>query len=379
MDITRIKSALQFAAPAELYDIEPGQVVFFVPKDGLDQITARLISEIFVYFRRLYRDNDVKISITPTDNELLIDTIAGRNPNEVGIPYEVVVGTRDTIAGFASQYFGEDVQAIVDRVPKEPTVSRLRISATNLPVIVEIDPDNRPAKVQRKSVEQRIESSYQSGFDLGMKIAKPEKGSLAEQKLIAKEEKKLEKILRECAVLGIENEIDIDKIKKKVKEDLKNTKNYQLSIKTKPNPARPGELSVCDIYVADGEDSKLELTSIETAVYLSFLLYKDGVRVLDAFDELRQVTQHIYLRLPGSEKTRKLEGGILDDKNATYDAYMNTLRGYFSTIREAVADKVSDPLIAQEFSIEGFKNAPYGIERSTKEIRKQIIEVFKLK
>ena len=379
MDITRIKSALQFAAPAELYDIEPGQVVFFVPKDGLDQITARLISEIFVYFRRLYRDNDVKISITPTDNELLIDTIAGRNPNEVGIPYEVVVGTRDTIAGFASQYFGEDVQAIVDRVPKEPTVSRLRISATNLPVIVEIDPDNRPAKVQRKSVEQRIESSYQSGFDLGMKIAKPEKGSLAEQKLIAKEEKKLEKILRECADLGIENEIDIDKIKKKVKEDLKNTKNYQLSIKTKPNPARPGELAVCDIYVADGEDSKLELTSIETAVYLSFLLYKDGVRVLDAFDELRQVTQHIYLRLPGSEKTRKLEGGILDDKNATYDAYMNTLRGYFSTIREAVADKVSDPLIAQEFSIEGFKNAPYGIERSTKEIRKQIIEVFKLK
>ena len=67
-----------------------------------------------------------------------------------------------------------------------------------------------------------------------------------------------------------------------------------------------------------------------------------------------------------------LEGGILDDKNATYDAYMNTLRGYFSTIREAVADKVSDPLIAQEFSIEGFKNEPYGIERSTKEIRKQI-------
>lgn len=376
MDITRIKSALQFAAPAELYDIEPGQVVFFVPKDGLDQITARLISEIFVYFRRLYRDNDVKISITPTDNELLIDTIAGRNPNEVGIPYEVVVSTRETIAGFASQYFGEDVQAIVDRVPKDPLASRLRISATNLPAIVEIDPENRPAKVQRQSVEQRIESSYQSGFDLGMKLAKPEKGSLAEKKLIAKEEKRLEKILRECAVLGIE--LDIDRIKKKVEDDLRSTKTYQLSIKTKPNPARPGELSVCDIYVADGEDSKLELTSIETAVYLSFLLYKDGVRVLDAFDELRQVTQYIYLRLPGSEKTRKLEGGILDDKNATYDAYMNTLRGYFTTIREAVADKVSDPQIAQEFSIEGFKNAPYGIERSTKEIRKQIKEVFKL-
>lgn len=373
MDITRIKSALQFAAPAELYDINPGQVVYFVPKDGLDQSTTYRLFEFFRYMRQLYRDNDLMLSIVPTDNELLIGTLAGRKPQDVGVPYDVVVSTWDTIAGFASHYFGEDLATIVARAPKPTTISHITISDT-APIIVSIDPDIRPTKIRKQSSE----SAYQSGFDLGMKIAKPEKGSLAETKLIAKEEKKLEKILRECAVLGIENEIDIDRIKKKVEEDLKNTKNYQLSIKTKPNPARPGELAVCDIYVADSEDSKLELTSIETAVYLSFLLYKDGVRVLDAFDELRQVTQSIYLKLPGSEKTRKLEGGILDDKNATYDAYMNTLRGYFTTIREAVADKVSDPLIAQEFSIEGFKNAPYGIERSTKEIRKQIKEAFKL-
>lgn len=371
MDISRIKSALQVAAPAELYDINPGEVVYFVPKYGLDQSTTYRLFEFFRYMRQLYRDNDLMLSIVPTDNELLIGTLAGRNPQDVGVPYDVVVSTWDTIAGFASHYFGEDLATIVARAPKPIRISRIQINDTD-PVIVSIDPDLRPAKVRQQSSE----SAYQSGFDLGMKIAKPEAGSPAEKKLIAKEEKKLEKILRECAVLGIE--LDIDRIKKKVEDDLKNTKNYQLSIKTKPNPARPGELSVCDIYVADGEDSKLELTSIETAVYLSFLLYKDGVRVLDAFDELRQVTQHIYLRLPGSEKTRKLEGGILDDKNATYDAYMNTLRGYFTTIREAVADKVSDPLIAQEFSIEGFKNAPYGIERSTKEIRKQIKEAFKL-
>lgn len=375
MDITRIKSTLQFAAPAELYDIKPGQVVYFVSKDGLEQWELYRLSELIRYFRQLHKDNDIKLSVVPTDNELLIGTFAGRNPEQIDIPYKVVVSTWDTAAGFASQYFGEDLNEIMEREVKVSIVSHIKIT-TDLPAIVEIDPENRPTKVQSQSVEQRIESSYQSGFDLGMKIAKPEKGSLAEKKLIAKEEKKLEKILRECAVLGIE--LDIDRIKKKVEEDLKNTKNYQLSIKTKPNPARPGELAVCDIYVADSEDSKLELTSIETAVYLSFLLYKDGVRVLDAFDELRQVTQYIYLRLPGSEKTRKLEGGILDDKNATYDAYMNTLRGYFTTIREAVADKVSDPLIAQEFSIEGFKNAPYGIERSTKEIRKQIKEAFKL-
>ena len=375
MDITEIKNHLQFAIPEELYDINPGQVVFFAPREGLSQRTTTRLREFFVYLRQLYKDNDVNLSIVPTDNELLIDSLAARNPNEVGIPYKVVVSTWDTIAGFASQFFDEAVEEIVERVPKATSISGFRISATDLPAIVEIDPENRPAKKQ--SVEQRIESSYQDGFDLGMKIARPERGSTAERKLIAKEEKKLEKILRECAVLGID--LDIDRIKKKVEEDLKNTKDYHLSIKTKSNPARPGELSVCDIYVTDSDDGLLDLTSIEKAVYLSFLLYKDGVRVLDAFDELRQVTRYIYLRLPGTEKTRKLEGGILDDENATYDAYMNTLRGYFTTIRDAVADKVSDPLIAQEFSIEGFKNSPYGIERSTKEIRKQIKEVFKLK
>jgi len=374
MDITRIKSTLQFAAPAELYDIKPGQVVYFVSKDGLEQWELYRLLELIRYFRQLHKDNDIKLSVVPTDNELLIGTFAGRNPEQIDIPYKVVVSTWDTAAGFASQYFGEDLNEIMEREVKVSIVSHIKIT-TDLPAIVEIDPENRPAKVQSQSVEQRIESSYQAGFDLGMKIAKPEDGSLAKEKLTAKEEKKLEKILRECAVLGIE--LDIDRIKKKVEEDLKNTKNYQLSIKIQSDPHRPGRLSVCDIYVADSEDSKLELTSIEKAVYLSFLMYKDGVRVLDAFDELRWVTKRIYLKMPDYEKTKK-EKGIMNEEYATYDAYMNTLRGYFSTIRESVADKVSDPLIAQEFSIEGFKNAPYGIERSTKEIRKQIKEAFKL-
>ena len=373
MDTNLIKNQLQYSIPEELFSIEPGQIVFFYPSDGLiDQENLMTLNSFFACLRALEQNLRIKVSLVPTRNELLIDTIAGRNPQETGIPYKVFLGAGDSIPGIVSQYFGEDIEKVLAVFPR---LGR-RYYTTTLPAIVTIDPANLPAKEQSQSIESRIESSYQSGFDLGMKIAKPEKGSLAEKKLIAKEEKKLEKILRECAVLGIE--LDIDRIKKKVEDDLRNTKNYQLSIKTKPNPARPGELSVCDIYVADSEDSKLELTSIETAVYLSFLLYKDGVRVLDAFDELRRVTQSIYLKLPGSEKTRKLEGGILDDKNATYDAYMNTLRGYFTTIREAVADKVSDPLIAQEFSIEGFKNAPYGIERSTKEIRKQIKEAFKL-
>lgn len=373
MDITRIKSTLQLAAPQELYDIAPGQVAYFVSKDGLEQRELNILAELLRYFRQLHKDNDIKLSIVPTDNELLIGTFAGRNPEEIDIPYKVVVSTWDTAAGFASQYFGENINEIVEREVKVSILSHIKIT-TDLPAIVEIDPENRPSPKQ--SIEEQVESSYDSGFDMGLKIAKPEKGSLAEKKLIAKEEKKLEKILRECAVLDIE--LDIDRIKEKVANDLKKTVDYKLIIKKQRNYLRNRtiEYNTYDIYVAEGEEYKLDLTGILKAVYLTYLLYKDGLRVEDTYGEFREITQKIYGSLPFADKNEKEAGGVRDDEGTTYDSYIKTLRGYFTNIRDAVADKVADPLVAQDFAIEGFKGAPFGIDKTTPEIIAQIKEDF---
>lgn len=375
MDITKIKNNLRFAVPKELYDIAPGQVAYFVSNDGLNQLELNALAELIRYFRRLHKDNDIKLSIIPTENELLIGAFAGRNPEEIDIPYKVVVSTWDTVAGFASQYFGEDIKEIVDREVKVSIVSHIKIT-TDLPAIVEIDPENRPSPKQ--SIEEQVESSYDSGFDMGLKIAKPEKGSLAEKKLIAKEEKKLEKILRECAVLGID--LDIDRIKEKVANDLKKTVDYKLIIKrVQNNMVKRGiEFKTYDIYVADGEEYKLDLTGIHKAVYLAYLLYKDGLRVEDTFGEFREITKKIYGHLPFADKNEKLTGGIRDTEGTTFDAYTKTLRGYFTNIRDAISDKVADPLVAQDFAIEGFKGAPFGIAKTTPEIIAQIKEDFML-
>lgn len=373
MDIAKIKNNLRFATPTELYDIAPGQVVYFASKDGLCQFELIILADLLRYFRQLHKDNDIKLSIVPTDNELLIGTFAGRNPEEIDIPYKVVVSTWDTAAGFASQYFGENINEIVEREVKVSILSHIKIT-TDLPTIVEIDPENRPSPKQ--SIEEQVESSYDSGFDMGLKIAKPEKGSLAEKKLIAKEEKKLEKILRECAVLDIE--LDIDRIKEKVANDLKKTVDYKLIIKKQRNNLRNRtiEYNTYDIYVAEGEEYKLDLTGIHKAVYLTYLLYKDGLRVEDTYGEFREITQKIYGSLPFADKNEKEAGGVRDDKGTTYDSYIKTLRGYFTNIRDAVADKVSDPLVAQDFAIEGFKGAPFGIAKTTPEIIAQIKEDF---
>lgn len=375
MDISKIKSTLKLAVPQELYDIAPGQVVYFASKDGLCQFELIILVDLLRYFRQLHKYNDIKLSIVPTDNELLIGTFAGRNPEEIDIPYKVVVSTWDTAAGFASQYFGEDIKEIVDREVKVLIASHIKIT-TDLPAIVEIDPENRPSPA--RSIEEQIESSYDSGFDMGLKIAKPEKGSLAEKKLIAKEEKKLEKILRECAVLGIE--LDIDRIKEKVANDLKKSVDYKLIIKKQRNNLRNRtiEYNTYDIYVAEGEEYKLDLTGIHKAVYLAYLLYKDGLRVEDTFGEFREITKKIYGHLPFADKNEKLTGGIRDAEGTTFDAYTKTLRGYFTNIRDAISDKVADPLVAQDFAIEGFKGAPFGIAKTTPEIIAQIKEDFML-
>ncbi len=373
MDIIKLRSSLQFFIPEELYDIAPGQIVFFVPFEKTNQKSAIVLYDFFRFIKKLHKGIDVNLSIVPTDNELLIDNFACRNPKEIVSPYKVAVGPWETFVGIASEYYGVDHMTILDKVVHMGSTIRDSITKDH-PVIVSLDPDKR----QGTSRQQSVNSSNQSDFDMEMKIAIPEKGSLAERKLIAKEEKKLEKILRECAVLGID--LDIDRIKKKVEEDLKKAVDYKLIIKADRDAHIPLNIiyTSLDIYVADGEEYKLDLTAIEKAVYLAFLLYKDGICVQDTYGECRAIIQKIYGCLPYDERCEKETGGIRDKVGTTIDAHMNTMRGYFSTIRDAVAEKVTNPLVAEEFAIEGYKGSPYRIERTTPEIRAQVKELFNL-
>ena len=148
--LTKLKSHLQFSIPEELYNIEPGQVVFFVPVDGLNQHDVRDLRGLSLFLNFVRRDNEVKISIVPTSDEALTFNFAGRNQQEIGIPYKVIVSNGESVAGFAAQYFGEDVKKIMERFEERavtlPEFSAFAIGPTVLPIIVEIDPNNRPVK-----------------------------------------------------------------------------------------------------------------------------------------------------------------------------------------------------------------------------------------
>ena len=375
MDTNLIKNQLQYSIPEELFSIEPGQIVFFVPSDGrISMEELSTLEDFFYCLRAAFRIDSFEVSLVPTSNQLLIATIAGRNPQEIDTPYKVFVGAWDSIPGIVSQYFGEDVEKIVGEL-RTPKWRRIK---TDSPAIVTIDPANRSAQKQHKDIDQSVDSSYQSGYDMELKIAKPEPGSKAEKALKTRMERKLEKVLRDCAILDIE--LDVDRIKQKVINSLKSTIEYKLALNIKT--IKEDSLSfctVCDIYVAEGEEYKLDLTAGEKAVYLTFMLYEDGIRIKEtAESSFRSITQKIYNQLPDDNKCEKTAGGILDTGDVIYDVYEKTLRSDISRIRAEIDDKIANPLIAQDFAIEGFKDKEFGISYSTPELRAQIKQAFDL-
>ena len=375
MDTNLIKNQLQYSIPEELFSIDPGQIVFFVPSDGrISMEELSTLEDFFYCLRAAFRIDSFKVSLVPTSNQLLIATIAGRNPQEIDTPYKVFVGAWDSIPGIVSQYFGEDVEKIVGDL-RTPKWRRIK---TDSPAIVTIDPANRSAQKQHKDIDQSVDSSYQSGYDMELKIAKPEPGSKAEKALKTRMERKLEKVLRDCAILDIE--LDVDRIKQKVINSLKSTIEYKLALNIKT--IKEDSLSfctVCDIYVAEGEEYKLDLTAGEKAVYLTFMLYEDGIRIKEtAESSFRSITQKIYNQLPDDNKCEKTAGGILDTGDVIYDVYEKTLRSDISRIRAEIDDKIANPLIAQDFAIEGFKDKEFGISFSTPELRAQIKQAFDL-
>ena len=363
MDINRIKSSLKFAIPNELYNIEPGQVVYFVPMEGLSQRNTLRLTDFFVYLRRLYKDNNVNLSIIPTRNELLIDAFAGRNPQEEGNPYKIVVSTWDTLTGFVSEFFGENIESIVEMVPNMGLARpRVSISTTNLPAIVSINSEDRPVKTSAPITGEPSD-------DFGMQmLAKRPTTQREKDGLVSKYEDKIRKILWEGIYLGIA--IDINNIINEV-ENIKNqpTSDYQLSLKMEP--VKNGLID-CKVFV--GKDKEVNLNPIHKAVYLTFLTLENGLVIEEATPSFTKRIQAIYRLLPEKSQKEEEQGGIL------YVKYLQpkTLRGYMSEIKTELAKLIPNGLVLNEFAIEGEKDKAFKIMRSSPEIREQIESAFDL-
>lgn len=360
MDLDRLANFLRLNIPDEIYDIEPGQVVYFVPKEGMDKQSSKTLYDISRFFTGV-KKKDVRVSVLSTNSEMLIGMIACRNIKEITSPYKVAIGPWETGFGLVSEYYGMDTDSVAGKMFKlGPGISS---SFTyEPPVVISIDANGRSGKRSTS-----IDSDSYDDPGMGMLQKRPETDK-ERKDLVAKYEQKFRKMLWECAYLGID--LNINGIVEEVEFNKTKTEGYGLSLQMEKNKTS-GRID-CKVFVGDGLEMKV--TAVRKAVYLAFLTLEDGLVIEEATPAFTKRIQKIYRQLPDREEREEKDGGLL------YVDYIQskTLRGYMSDINSAIAKLVPNGLIAIELSIEGLKEEEFKVMRSTPEIRKQIIQAFNL-
>ncbi len=360
MDIDRLVNLLRFAIPDEIYDIEPGQVVYFVPKEGMDKKSSKTLYDLSRLFTEVKQRN-VRTSVVSTDNEALIGMIACRNVKEISSPYKVAIGPWETGFGLVSEYYGMDGDSVFGKLCKMGPGIRSSFTYES-PVVISIDANGRSGKHSTS-----IDSDSYDDPGMGMLQKRPETDK-ERKDLVDKYEQKFRKMLWECAYLGID--LNINGIVEEVELNKTKTEGYGLSLQMEKN--KTSSRIDCKVFVGDGLEMKV--TAVRKAVYLAFLTLEDGLVIEEATPAFTRRIQKIYRQLPDREEKEEKEGGLL------YVDYIQskTLRGYMSDINSAIAKLVPNGLIAIELSIEGLKEGAFKVIRSTPEIREQIIKAFNL-
>lgn len=199
-------------------------------------------------------------------------------------------------------------------------------------------------------------------LDMGLLTAQPTQDELY---------KKLEEVLSEIVYnnYDIDTEELIDLLKKKSEKE----GNYQLRLEFDKKKADSRNF-ICKIYV-DDTDKPLKLTAIETAVYLTFMLYEDGIKPDYLTPKFYERIRGIYQKLSGTvQDWSDTSGGVLVKEFDT-----PTLNGHRSMIRKAIKKHISNKYVVDKFAIEGHKNKPFKVDKATDAIRDQIKSTFEVK
>lgn len=369
MDISTLQNQLQFAIPTELYKIEPGQIILFSSKSGLTQRTANTLADFFRYLRRLDKDNNISINVVQTENDLLIDTIVGRRPEDTEVPYKVFVGNWDTVAGFAADYFGDNIDDVISKVPSVGLTSRLSINDKDLPVAVSINPDDCSSKRQL-SVPDCSLCPYMGEDDFdGMQAIVEDKNKPSSFEL----ENKISVVLADCQKYGYD--VDTVGLKDKIRNAWEHPIEYtlELDIQEEQWLSTNGQeriISVCDIYIeGNGEKHLINLRPAEKALYLTNIL-RGGFPLADMSIKVINDMAAIFKQIPGHQTK---SGGLVYKNQSISGIGVMKKR-----IRDAFAIATDFGPDVENLAMEGFRGKDVSIRKATDKHREQIKKYFGL-
>lgn len=193
-------------------------------------------------------------------------------------------------------------------------------------------------------------------------------GLLTDQPTKAQLYKKLEEILSQAVYYNYD--MEIDKLVNELKAKSTKEAGYNLKIEF-DKKTKKSQFYTCKIYVDDSGEP-LKLSAIETAVYLTFMLFEDGIKP-------DYLTPKFYERIRGIYKN--LSDTVQDWSDTSCGVLVKefdvrTLHGHRSKIRSAIKQHISNKNVVDDFAIEGLQNQPFKVARATSTIRNQIKSTF---
>lgn len=360
------------------YNIAPGEILLFENSSGLKHRTVRIISELNQLMHKYDREDysimvrqakDYGIMVGQPDVLHLEDFIIARKSTDTENSYIMYISSINNLYGLLYKLWGV--------TPKRTHFSVENGSdGTEEPDEVWINADN---STTMEATDICDDCPYMSELDPSMSLISA-KTPQTEEEMLAK----LTELFEEAAYKGYDMAEIVNTLKKKYTENAAiNYNEYGLRLDYEYTTADKTHLKRCDIYVKEN-DTPLQLSAIEKSTYLTYILFADGVKNVLSINFMKTLVD-IYSMM--ADSSMKDFGGIASSKfyNAQTGRYeynsvqSGTIIGYRNAIKDEINKHIKIKRIAQDFRIEGIKNKPFKVEKSTQELREQIRQIFHLK
>ena len=308
-----------------------------------------------------------------TTNRILVGRVIGRpvNDNDSANDFPVVLGNIREIEVFAF-IFSKDILADRRHFSHGDThtiwIPKKQEDTTNLSIMGSSQYADKPEQCPRL-----LDSSLSL---LSAKIPQSKDEMLA----------KLNVLFEEAAYKEYDMNEMIDMLKKKYGENAAiNYDEYGLRFDYDYTSNEATTFDRFDIYVKKN-DTPLKLQAIEKATYLAYILFNDGDGVKNSIPlSFQQTLADIYTKMADKSIKDPDFGGIMSSK--IYDPKINgynrlaitTIAGYRSAINKEINKHIPIKRLAQDFRIEGIKDQPFKVAKSTYELREQIRRLFQVK
>lgn len=163
-------------------------------------------------------------------------------------------------------------------------------------------------------------------------------------------------------------DISMEDITELYEEVKKSRKTYKLDIHIKKKEGNSfKKLKTCDISLIDnnGNIYPLSFEPLWKALYLTFILFKDGIPMMDV-NESAYYDQFLKIQDRLSRNT----------KLPSKESLLDNIKSNLSKIRKAILDATNDVYAKEQFAVDGYSGDVYKVAGSTDEDRALIKREF---